>query len=79
MTRVPLHAVLTRREAQVAELIGRGFKLAQVAEGLGIGAVTARDYMYGVSSKIPGDLPARARIIVWWRGASLDILAAPHS
>lgn len=74
MMRAPLHEELTRREAQVAELIGRGLSVSQVAEGLGLQRTSALDYVYRVASKIPGDLPQRGKIMAWWRGAEITVL-----
>ena len=74
MTRASTHQPLTRREFQVAELVGRGFRISTVARVLSVKHTTALGIMTRLADKIPGDLPPRGRIMAWWRGAPIEVL-----
>lgn len=72
--RVPPFHPLTRQEELVASLIGHGYKATEVAVMLQCSLRTIRSHADRIALKLPGNLPAQARIAVWWRGASEDLL-----
>lgn len=74
MNRVPLRTGLTRREMELVTLIAQGRSNAEIACLLRIRRDSIRTYTRNAASKIPGDLPARARILAWYRGAPLSVL-----
>lgn len=74
ITRVPLHRDLTESERIVALLLARGFKPDKIAMRVGCAVNTVRMHIITAALKIPGNLPAQTKLIVWWRGASLDVL-----
>lgn len=74
MTRAPLSQPLTPTQQLVAELVVSGKTAEQIAERLGIKPVTARFHVRSIAAKIPGSLPARSRIVTWWRGATMHVL-----
>jgi DNA-binding NarL/FixJ family response regulator len=57
-------AELTRREAQVCELIGRGLTVKAAARHMGISPKTVEHRIKNAGAKLPGDGPPRHRITV---------------
>jgi predicted ATPase/DNA-binding SARP family transcriptional activator/DNA-binding CsgD family transcriptional regulator len=55
--------LLTRRQREVAILIGRGLTNARIAEELGISKHTVANHVASILDKL--DLPSRSRIAVW--------------
>jgi hypothetical protein len=41
---------------------------------LGVSLRTVRYHLYEAAKRIPGDMPAEAKVVAWARGASLDVL-----
>lgn len=78
VSRVPLHRELTDSERAVSLLLARGFKPDQIATRVGTSVHTVRMHIIGAALKIPGDLPAQTKLIVWWRGATHDVLTGDH-
>ncbi len=76
MTRVPLLAPFTKPQAEVVQLIGQGLTAPQIAARLCIPYSAVVDRMTWAAKKIPGDLPPWVRILVWSRGATLEVLGA---
>jgi DNA-binding NarL/FixJ family response regulator len=72
--RVRLHRPFTAREEHVVNLVAAGLTCTAIAEQLGISAYTAQGYVRQAASKIPGSLPSRTRIVIWWRGGTLETL-----
>lgn len=70
--RVPTLRPFTRRELEVAQLLGEGLHTPQIANRLRLRRWTVESYVRSAASKLPGDLPARARLAVWWRGAPIE-------
>lgn len=57
-------------------LLDQGFGYRQIGEQLGIKPRSVGTHVERIASLIPGEaLPARAKIIVWFRGASAGTLA----
>jgi non-specific serine/threonine protein kinase len=76
MTRIELPQPLTQREEQVAALLARGWSARKVAEHLHISERTVAGHVEAIALRIPGDLPAQARIVCWWRGATKELLCS---
>lgn len=72
--RVPTYQPLSPMQFLVAVLVGVGWSYRQVAKELKIEVSTVRMHLNVAASRIPGDLPAKARVVAWVRGASLDVL-----
>ena len=75
IVRARLSQPLTPTQELVAELVVAGKTADEIAERMGIKATTARFHIRSIASKIPGSLPAKGRIVTWWRGASLAVLS----
>ena len=74
MTRVPLPRALTKREAEMVELLLDGMSRAAIARHLGLSIRTVHQTLWTAASKVPGTLDAKARLVAWARGASLEVL-----
>jgi DNA-binding CsgD family transcriptional regulator len=72
--RVPTTKRLTDMEMLVAILLGLNKSYADVARELQIEPSTVRTHADRAAAKIPGDLPSQARVVVWVRGATRDVL-----
>jgi DNA-binding CsgD family transcriptional regulator len=72
--RVPLARALSMTEQVVADLVGLRMEYHEIGEALGLTKETVRDHCRNAAMKIPGDLPAQARVMAWARGATLDVL-----
>lgn len=72
--RVPPLKPLSPMQYAVVVLLGIGMSHEEVAATLRIKRSVVRSYMREALKKIPGDLPAEARLVAWVRGASLDVL-----
>ena len=75
--RLVLEVPLTARQETIARLLSDGLTLNAIAKHLGCGRSAIEFHVEGAYKRIPGDLPRSARIILWWRGAGLDVLEAP--
>lgn len=73
MPRLVPHAPMTAREQQVAELVARGLYIRQIADALDLERRTVEAYVASAASKLPGDLPPRARLMVWIRGGPREV------
>lgn len=58
--------LLTAREFEVAVLVAQGLTNREIAERLGISALTVRTHMSAIGKKLPGKstVPARRRILI---------------
>lgn len=74
MVRLRLHRPLTPTQDIVARLVAEGKSASVIAERLGITEKTVRYHIREVAGQIPGSLPAKARIHVWWHGATEAVL-----
>lgn len=72
--RLSLHQPFTVREQTVVELVAAGYTYNQIARHLKISPRSVAGHVKTAAGKIPGSLPAKARIIVWYRGAGEDVL-----
>lgn len=74
MPRAPLSEELTPMQSVVVKLLALNYSHAEIAETLHISKSTVRYHLYHAVAKMPGDLPAEQRAVMWARGASLDAL-----
>lgn len=58
----------------VACLLGIGQSYDEIAAALHIKRGMVRSHIHEANKKIPGNLPAKAKLVAWVRGASLDVL-----
>ena len=72
-----LKVPLTARQETVARLLSDGLSLDAIAKHLGCGRSAIDFHVVEACKRIPGDLPRSARLILWWRGAGLDVLEPP--
>lgn len=63
---------LTDREREVAGLIASGRTYGEVADLLGISTRTVEEYIQRIARRIPGDVPPRTRILLWWHESDLS-------
>ena len=74
--RVPLKAPLTPSQAEVVELVAQGNNFQECSAKLGISYMSVIDRAQRAANKIPSDLPAWPRLIVWARGADQTVLGS---
>lgn len=72
--RVPLARPATPTQELVASLLARHYDYRAIGVLLGLSRLTVRWYAKHLAAKIPGDLPMQMRIVVWYRGGSLEVL-----
>lgn len=77
--RAPLIQPLSCREERIVELVAAGLRVREIARQLARRESTVIRHVTNAAAKIPGDLPPRARIMAWWRGASLFVLAGERA
>ena len=74
VVRLALRVPLSARQERVAALLADGLELDAIAKHLGCARSTVDYHVEEASKKIPSDLPRAARLVLWWRGASLEVL-----
>lgn len=74
VVRLVLKVPLTARQERVAALLSDGLEMDAIARHLGCARSNVDYHVKQAARKIPGDLPRAARLILWWRGASLEVL-----
>lgn len=72
--RVPCRPDLSRSQLAVAALLSAGLKHEEIAARLGCALATVRFFVDRGALRIPGNLPATARLIAWYRGAVREVL-----
>ncbi len=72
--RVVPYQPFTPTEETVLTLLGQGKRPSEVASMLRLRLGTVREHIQRMADKIPGDLPPRAKILAWHRGATLQVL-----
>ena len=68
---------LTARQTRIAELLSDGYTPGEIARGLCIAEITVRYHIEQAARRIAGDLPPRSRVVMWWRGATREMLLGP--
>lgn len=78
---VPPLQPLARRELRFAHALATTTQptVRDALPELGLTKDSARAYIKLIARKLPGDLPALAKIKVWARGGSLHVLGAPDA
>jgi DNA-binding NarL/FixJ family response regulator len=66
---------LTPRAVRVVALIEAGWTYREIAEMERTTEAGIRALVRRVASRIPGSLESRAKLIVWWRGATIAVLS----
>lgn len=74
MIRVATSAPMSRMQEVVCILLGVLGSYAAVASHLEMSEDSVREHTKRAAAKIPGDLTAQAKAIMWARGATLDVL-----
>jgi hypothetical protein len=74
MVRAELLTPLSVTQQLVVELLGLNLTHGEVGQELGISEDMAREHCKRAAKKIPGDLPAQVKCMMWARGANLDVL-----
>jgi ATP-dependent DNA ligase len=74
VVRLVLRVPLSARQERVAALLADGLELDAIAKHLGCARSTVDFHVERAARKIPSDLPRAARLILWWRGASFEVL-----
>lgn len=77
--RVALARPFTPTEEVVVELIGRRLNLTQIGVKLGLTKNAVNFHISRAAGKIPGELPRKVRILLWYRGATLELLGGYHT
>lgn len=76
IARVKLIEPFTPTEAALVEQLGEGQRLAVLASVFGVTTDTLRVHTRNAARKIPGTVPAMAKIDLWWRGGTIEALHA---
>jgi DNA-binding NarL/FixJ family response regulator len=72
--RAPLFAPMTRAQQAVVAALARNAEYDEIARWLSVKERTVRYHVGEAARKIPGNLPPKMRIIMWARGATIDML-----
>ncbi len=70
--RLPVYCRPQQRE--IARLLSAGLEHHAIARHLGISVSGVRFHIKALAQRLPGTLPASAKVVAWWRGATLEIL-----
>ena len=74
--RVACRPPLTATQIAIAKLLSDGMNPAEIAAQLAVDRRTVYFHVTQAAQRIPGDLAAAARMMAWYRGASLEVLGA---
>jgi DNA-binding CsgD family transcriptional regulator len=72
--RVPTSRPLSPTQFAVAVLVGMEWSYREIARELGLSERVTQAHVHRAAKKIPGDLPFKARVATWIRGASMSVL-----
>lgn len=65
---------LSAMQSVVATLLGIGTSIEEIARELHVSVACVRGHIKSGAQKLPGDLPAAARLMVWARGGTREQL-----
>lgn len=65
---------LTPRQARIVAMLSDGMTYYAISRHLGCSEHTIYTHVRRLAARVPGNLEPRAKLIVWWRGASLAVL-----
>lgn len=68
----------THMQGMCVALLVHDKDFSEIAKHLLISPLTVKDHIEKAAAKIPGDLPPMLKILVWARGATLDVLTGDH-
>lgn len=74
MTRAPLSGPLSPRQWYIVQAVCEGRAAREVAVELGVSEAAIRDHIRRAAQRINSDLPRLMRLVLWYRGASPDML-----
>jgi hypothetical protein len=74
MERVSPKKPLTPMQWTIATLVGINMPNADIATELHITRGMVRWHLNRIAERLPGDLPAKVRVMAWARGATIDVL-----
>lgn len=75
MERAPTLKPLSPMQTVVTMLAALGLSHEEIRAELKLGSLrTVRYHLNEAAARIPGDLPAEARVVAWARGATIDVL-----
>ena len=72
--RVKTTRPLTPKQEHIVVLLDQGFTYPEIGEQLGIHSRSVKGHVERIARVIPGLLPARAKVVAWWRGAPAETL-----
>ena len=58
--------MLTTRQKQIAELVGRGLSTKAIAQETGLAVPTVNDHVKRAAAKLPGETPPRYKLTLWF-------------
>jgi DNA-binding NarL/FixJ family response regulator len=58
--------MLTDRQKQVAELVGRGLSTKAIAQEIGIAVPTVKEHLRLAAAQLPGGTPPRHKLMIWF-------------
>lgn len=74
---IPLRR-LSPSEKVIGAMLARGVPTGDIQKLLNLNETSLRGKIQDLAAKIPGDLPAIAKIVVYFRGASYGVLTGRH-
>ena len=72
--KVPLYKPFTPQEFAVVTLLAAGLTYKAAAAKLNLKTRTVRFYAENAGLKIPGTMPVKTRILLWYNGATRETL-----
>lgn len=66
---------LNERQQRVVAMLSDGMTYYAIGRHLGCSEDAVTQLVYKLAARIPGNIAPRAKLVVWWRGASLMVLS----
>lgn len=73
-TRVQTSLPVTRRQMAMVAMLSERWTYKQIAAFFGLSVAGVREHIVSAAARIPGDGPPAERCVMWYRGASLQVL-----
>jgi len=73
-TRVQTSKPITRRQMAMIAMLSERWTYKQIAAFFGLTVCGVREHIVEAARRIPGDGPPSERCVMWYRGASLQVL-----
>lgn len=74
IVRVPAIRPLSPAQLAVVALVAEGWSYRESARMMGCSTTTVMRHINDAAARLPGDQPARFKVVAWWRGATADVL-----